>query len=46
MQALGAWAQLISVAIGIAASPTGSSAVVNIDKVPTLTAANIAVTLV
>jgi uncharacterized phage protein gp47/JayE len=46
IQALGAWAQLISVAIGTAASPTGSSVVVTIDRVPTLAAANIAVTLV
>lgn len=45
ISALGAWAQVISVLIGTT-TPTANSVTVNIDRIPTVIAANIAVTLV
>lgn len=44
--ALGPWAQLVTLKIGTTASPTGSEVAVNINQVPTLDTANIAVTVV
>lgn len=44
--ALGSWAQLVSITIGTTSSPTGSEVAVNIDKLPTLDADDIAVALV
>jgi hypothetical protein len=44
--ALGAWAQIISVNVGPAASPTADRMTVNMDQVPTLEAAHITVGLV
>lgn len=44
--ALGSWARLISIAIGTSASPTGFSVGANINQLPSLSAGNIAVTLV
>lgn len=43
---LGPWAQLISISIGTTSTPTASEVAVNIDKLPTIDAANITVTLV
>lgn len=44
IQALGSWVEIISIAIGTAPSPTGSSVTVSIDQVPSISSANIAVT--
>ena len=44
--ALGPWSQLVTLKIGTTASPTGSEVAVNINQVPTLDTANIAVTVV
>lgn len=43
---LGSWVQLVSITIGTTASPTGSEVAVEINEMPTLSEANIAVTLV
>lgn len=43
--ALGSWMQIVSITIGTAASPTGASVAVGIDKWPTIDADNIAVSL-
>lgn len=44
--ALGPWVQLISIAVGTTSTPTAADVTVNIDHIPTLDPANIAVTLV
>lgn len=44
--ALGPWAQIVSITVGTTSTPTAADVTVNIDKMPTLTGANIAVTLV
>lgn len=44
--ALGSWAQIVSITIGVTSSPTAPDIAVNIDKAPTLDPTNIAVTLV
>lgn len=43
---LGPWAQLVSIAIGTASSPTASEVAVDINKLPTIDPDNIVVTLV
>jgi len=43
---LGSWAQVISIFIGIAASPTGTSVLVPINQIPAIAAGNIAVTII
>lgn len=43
---LGTWAQLISIYVGTSASPTATEQAINIDQYPTVSADNIAVTLV
>ena len=43
---LGAWAQIVSIKIGLTSSPASDDLTVNIDQVPTIDAADIAVTLV
>lgn len=43
---LGSWAQLVSLTIGTTSTPTASEVTVNIDKLPTVTPADISVTLV
>jgi hypothetical protein len=43
---LGPWAQLVSISVGTSSSPTGTEVAVNIDKLPALAAADIAVSLV
>lgn len=45
IQAIGAWAQIISITIGTSASPTAADILVPIDKMPTLDDAHITVTL-
>lgn len=42
---VGSWSQLVSITIGTSASPTGSEVVVGIDKMPTITAANVSLAL-
>jgi len=44
--ALGPWAQVVSITVGTTSSPTDPDVVVNIDKMPTLDPAHIAVSLV
>jgi uncharacterized phage protein gp47/JayE len=46
LAALGSWVQLISIAIGTTSSPSATSVIANINQIPTVSAANIAVTLV
>lgn len=43
---LGAWAQIVQVTIGTAASPTANDVVLNINQEPTIVAANITLVLV
>ena len=43
---LGAWAKIISIFIGTAGSPTGTTVQMNINQMPTFQASNIALTLV
>lgn len=43
---LGPWAQLVSISIGTTSTPTASEVAVDIDKLPTIDAADIAVALV
>lgn len=42
---VGSWSQLVSITIGTSASPTGSEVAVGIDKMPTITAANVSLVL-
>lgn len=46
IEALGSWARVIVLTIGISASPTGSSVTADINEMPTLDQAHIAVSLV
>ncbi|WP_374413306.1 baseplate J/gp47 family protein [Novosphingobium colocasiae] len=46
VQSVGSWCQVVSIAIGTTSSPSDSELAVDIDKMPTISAANIAVTLV
>lgn len=43
--ALGSWVQIIEITIGAAANPTGFTALMQIDQIPTLDASNITVTV-
>lgn len=43
---LGPWAQILSITVGAAANPTGTSVAVPINQAPTLSAANVIVNLV
>jgi hypothetical protein len=43
--ALGSWVKIVEITIGTTASPTGFTAAMNIDQIPTLEAGNIAVTV-
>lgn len=45
IQAVGSWAQIISITIGTSASPTAADILIPIDKMPTLDDAHITVTL-
>lgn len=45
VQSAGAWSQVVSISIGTAASPTGSEVDVPIDRMPTISADNISLTL-
>lgn len=42
---LGSWAQIVSIKIGTTSTPTSDDIAIEIDQVPTISAANIAVTL-
>ncbi|WP_311271092.1 baseplate J/gp47 family protein [Sphingobium sp. WCS2017Hpa-17] len=44
--ALGSWAQLVSITVGIASSPTSAEVAVDIDQVPTIDPGHISVALV
>lgn len=44
--ALGSWANIISLFIGTAASPTGTTVIVPINQIPVISAANITLTLI
>ncbi|HQS69808.1 MAG TPA: hypothetical protein PLM58_09265, partial [Novosphingobium sp.] len=46
ISSLGPWAQLVSITIGTTASPTASEVAIDINKLPTIDAANITVALV
>jgi hypothetical protein len=43
--ALGSWAEIVEITIGTSASPTGFTAAMNIDQIPTLQASNITLVL-
>lgn len=43
--ALGSWVQIVSIEVGTTASPSAANVTVGIDKIPTIAAGNIAVTL-
>ena len=43
--ALGSWVQIVSITVGTAPAPSATSQVVNIDQTPTISAADIAVTV-
>lgn len=45
IQALGTWAQIISIKIGTAASPTGNDVTSNINQIPTIDPAHVTVAL-
>ena len=46
ISALGPWAQVVSIYIGQAASPAGTTTTLNINQIPTFNAADVTVTLV
>ena len=43
--ALGSWAKIVEITVGTAASPTGFTAALNINQIPTLDTASITVTV-
>lgn len=45
VQSVGAWSQVVSIAIGTSSSPSASEIDIPIDRMPTIAASNIAVTL-